>query len=158
MLMNKIYSSALVFALAGSAFSTYSFAGEIHKWKDEKGVTHFGERPPAGQKTEVIGEKKESETSGEEASGEINSDFLLGRWQSEEYTAFGTTIPAQVYFFTKTIQGVEGKPMSMPVKSYSVQGSIITVEGGISQKFTVIDRNTVSYDTGGAGIKKLRRL
>ncbi len=151
-------SFVLPLLLICTAFSAYSSAGEIHKWKDEKGVTHFGERPPAGQKTEVIGEKKESETSGEQTVGEINSDFLLGRWQSEEYTAFGTTIPAQVYFFSKTIQGVEGKPMTMPVKSYSVQGNVIVVEGSISQKFTVIDRSTVSYDTGGAGIKKLRRL
>lgn len=42
---------------------------------------------------------------------------------------------------------------SMPVKSYTVRGNDILVGGAIAQTFTVIDLNTVSYDTGGAGIK-----
>lgn len=29
-------------------------SAEIYKWKDENGVTHYGQRPPSSQKSEVI--------------------------------------------------------------------------------------------------------
>ena len=88
----------------------------------------------------------------------ISSNFLLGRWKSEEYKAYGTTIPSQVYVFTKSEQGVEGMSMKMAVKSYLVKGNEITVQGGISQIYKVIDKNTVSYEIPNVGTKKLSRL
>ena len=40
---------ALCLGLAGPA------AGQIYKWVDENGVTHYGERPPQGQKARPVG-------------------------------------------------------------------------------------------------------
>ena len=152
-----------ILALTLSLFSMSVFADEIYKWKDKSGTVHFGSRPPSGEKTEVIASSKEAakddkKSTSNENNPSIDQYFLLGRWQSEQYTAYGTVIPVQVYVFNKLSQGVEGKAMTMPIKKYSVKGKIIIVEGGINQEFTVIDHNTVSYDTGGAGIKKLHRL
>lgn len=35
-------------------FSCTTMAQEIHKWRDENGKVHYGDRPPEGTKTEVI--------------------------------------------------------------------------------------------------------
>jgi hypothetical protein len=144
------------------AISLPSYSGEIYKWTDEKGTVHFGSSPPTGRKSEVISSTKKPTThSGsisDAASTGIDQNFLIGRWKSESYSAFGTVIPAQVYVFHRSSQGVEGKATTLPVKSYKVKGNVILVEGAVNQEFTVIDRNTVTFDTGGAGVKQLRRL
>lgn len=35
-----------------------SFSQQIYKWKDDKGQWHFSHTPPAGAKTEIVGEDK----------------------------------------------------------------------------------------------------
>lgn len=43
------------FILAGLVLLSFTaIAEEIHKWRDENGKVHFGDRPPEGAKTEVI--------------------------------------------------------------------------------------------------------
>jgi len=42
-------ASLLVSFASGNAIAT-----EVYKWTDESGVVHYGERPPAGQTTQVI--------------------------------------------------------------------------------------------------------
>jgi len=44
-----IVAGSLLFALSGSAM-----AGQIYKWVDAQGVTHFGAQPPAGQPVETL--------------------------------------------------------------------------------------------------------
>ena len=47
----SILNPALIlFLLLASSFSN----AEIHKWVDENGKTHFGDRPPAGANSSVI--------------------------------------------------------------------------------------------------------
>jgi hypothetical protein len=36
------------------ALSTAAMAGQIYKWVDDKGVTHFGAQPPQGQQATTI--------------------------------------------------------------------------------------------------------
>ena len=44
-----ILTSSLLLALSASAM-----AGQIYKWVDAQGVTHFGEQPPQGQQASTI--------------------------------------------------------------------------------------------------------
>jgi len=44
-----VLCGVLCLGLAGPA------AGQIYKWVDEHGVTHYGERPPQGQKAQPVG-------------------------------------------------------------------------------------------------------
>lgn len=44
-----IVAGSLLFALSGSVT-----AGQIYKWVDAQGVTHFGAQPPAGQAVETL--------------------------------------------------------------------------------------------------------
>lgn len=44
-----IVAGSLLFALSGSLM-----AGQIYKWVDAQGVTHFGAQPPAGQAAETL--------------------------------------------------------------------------------------------------------
>lgn len=59
---------SLLFASAGAA------AEVIHKWVDEKGRVHFGDRPPADVETEVqnIGARSRQNTFSGEAAAEVN--------------------------------------------------------------------------------------
>lgn len=43
-----------------AALTSTSIAGQIHKWTDENGKVHFGDRPPDDQQTEVIKKRTES--------------------------------------------------------------------------------------------------
>ncbi|RBP51052.1 hypothetical protein DFR28_102471 [Arenicella xantha] len=128
--------------------SQSTLAGEIQTHTDNGGRAHFSSKQATASNV----------SSNDSSALKIDSRFMLGRWQSEEYSAYGTVIPAQVYVFTATTQGVEGVSQTLPVTAYSVNGKVISVEGSISQNYTVIDRNTVSYDTGVVGTKTLRRL
>jgi len=44
-----ILTSSLLLALSASAN-----AGQIYKWVDAQGVTHFGEQPPQGQQSSTV--------------------------------------------------------------------------------------------------------
>lgn len=44
-----ILTSSLLLALSASAM-----AGQIYKWVDAQGVTHFGEQPPQGQQSTTV--------------------------------------------------------------------------------------------------------
>ncbi|CAH0243242.1 hypothetical protein SRABI70_02776 [Pseudomonas sp. Bi70] len=44
-----ILTSSLLLALSASAH-----AGQIYKWVDAQGVTHFGEQPPQGQQSTTV--------------------------------------------------------------------------------------------------------
>lgn len=44
-----IVAGSLLLALSGSAM-----AGQIYKWVDAQGVTHFGAQPPTGQTAETL--------------------------------------------------------------------------------------------------------
>lgn len=46
---STIFASALLLALSGNLM-----AGQIYKWVDAQGVTHFGAQPPQGQAVETI--------------------------------------------------------------------------------------------------------
>jgi hypothetical protein len=37
-----------------SVISGNAVAGEIYSWTDKNGVVHFGDRPPEGQKTQIV--------------------------------------------------------------------------------------------------------
>ena len=46
---STILASGLLFLLSGSVL-----AGQIYKWVDAQGVTHFGSQPPQGQAVETL--------------------------------------------------------------------------------------------------------
>jgi hypothetical protein len=41
-------------ALLLSVISGNAVAGEIYSWTDKNGVVHYGDRPPEGQKTQIV--------------------------------------------------------------------------------------------------------
>ena len=45
--MNKTRAMGLLVGSLILATSTVTWAGGVYRWVDEKGVTHFGEKPPA---------------------------------------------------------------------------------------------------------------
>jgi hypothetical protein len=49
-------SASLIFSLACllTASGTYAAPEKVFKWTDSKGVTHYGQRPPANTNTEVL--------------------------------------------------------------------------------------------------------
>lgn len=48
------YVKALVLVLAALASGPVSGADEIHRWVDQHGQVHFGDRPPAGSAAEIV--------------------------------------------------------------------------------------------------------
>ena len=46
------FSASIVLAAASLAFAPTSDAAEVYKWTDAKGVTHYADAPPEGQKYE----------------------------------------------------------------------------------------------------------
>ena len=51
--MNPIKLVALLLSVIG-AFYTHSAAGEIYKWTDEQGVTHYSQRKPVDTDSETV--------------------------------------------------------------------------------------------------------
>jgi hypothetical protein len=49
-------SAALILSFACLLTASISTAAseKVHKWTDSKGVTHYGQRPPANTQTEVL--------------------------------------------------------------------------------------------------------
>ncbi|NOX90978.1 MAG: DUF4124 domain-containing protein [Gammaproteobacteria bacterium] len=58
--MKNLITLAIVFLLC---LSPLTFAGKIYKWTDSEGNTHYGERPPSQQATQVKVPKSPARTS-----------------------------------------------------------------------------------------------
>jgi hypothetical protein len=59
-------------------------AGEIYKWVDENGQTHFGTQPPADKKKKVVGESAQQPLAGSRDPAKTTSpteQLLIGHWQ-----------------------------------------------------------------------------
>ena len=146
--MGKFFLILLVFPIV-------CFSQGISKWIDADGKTHFGDQPPIGANAEKL---KINLNKGDLSKPQIDKLFMVGRWKSDESVSYGTKIPSQIYVFTSNSQGVEGRSGSLKIDSYAVSGDVITLSGGLTQQFTVVDRNTVIYKAGGgAGDMKLHR-
>jgi hypothetical protein len=52
---NKIFNTLLKFCLLWTFLVPAT--AQVYKWVDEKGTTHYGERPPQGRKAEEIGQR-----------------------------------------------------------------------------------------------------
>lgn len=57
------------------AVVTLAWGGSIYKWVDEKGVTHFSELPPAGQKTEALRGESENDSRPPDDWQQKDTDF-----------------------------------------------------------------------------------
>lgn len=129
-------------------------AGEIKKWVDEKGNVHYGDRPPAGQNTEIV-----EVNGGSKVAIKKDNDVLLGKWRTDSVVYNGQSIPSMIYIFDKTTFRVEGKTEQVAISTYSYRNDVITVAiGTISQNYTIVDENTVSYQAIGFGVQLLHRV
>lgn len=52
---NKIFNTLLRFCVLWALLVPAS--AQVYKWVDEKGVTHYGERPPQGKNAREVGER-----------------------------------------------------------------------------------------------------
>lgn len=129
-------------------------ASDIKKWVDEKGNVHYGDRPPVGKNTEKV------EVDGDSKNAiKRDNDFLLGKWRTDPVKFNGQTIPSMIYVFEKTSFSVQGKTEKSETPTYSYNnGTIIVVIGVFSQKYTIMNDNTVSYRASGFGRLLLHRI
>lgn len=61
-------SRTLFFAMAIALASGAVSAGSVYKWTDDQGVTHFGDRQPAGKQAESINIRTGGSSGGEKRS------------------------------------------------------------------------------------------
>ena len=68
---SKLFRALLRFFLILAAAAAPAFA-QVYKWVDERGVTHYGERPPQGSKASEVPNKLGSPAPGSADSREIS--------------------------------------------------------------------------------------
>ncbi len=129
-------------------------AGDIKKWVDTKGNVHYGDRPPTGQSTEAV-----KVDGGSGNTIKMDKDFMLGKWRTDSVVHNGQTIPSIIHIFDKTSIKLEGQSMQLTVSGYSYSNGVVAVTfNGISQLYTIIDENTVSYTSLSFGKQLLHRM
>ena len=52
--MIRKLTAILCVTVLATALSTLAFSGKIYRWVDEKGVVHFSDRLPEGQKNQAV--------------------------------------------------------------------------------------------------------
>src|SRR5690606_36007981 len=52
--MNRRPLTCVLMALLATLFSTHSLAGKVYKHVDANGITHYSDRPPAGQSPDMV--------------------------------------------------------------------------------------------------------
>ncbi len=147
--------SFIFLLLVSSLVSPMVCAGDIKKWVDEKGNVHYGDKPPKGQSTESV----KVNGNGSATNVKMDKDFLLGKWRTDAVVYNGKTIPPLVHIFDKTTVKIEGESVQLEISSYTYANSSITVTfGKISQTYTIINQDTMSYTSLAMGKQLLHRM
>jgi len=78
-------------AILLSVIGGNTIADEVFKWTDENGVVHFGDRPPEGQKTQII-DIPQAPRSGNAGANSSPDDAQPG---SDSSAADATSLPGE---------------------------------------------------------------
>lgn len=78
--MNRIIRISLVFYIV---LSSWTLHAEIYKWVDENGRTHYGEKPPNEEATEMKIRENEQEPEAGVEKHKVDRDKLLEIYEEE---------------------------------------------------------------------------